>query len=95
MLVDPTHLRSAAQTQGDVGTFVSGMTNGQSMASGGAGMAGLSSEAACQFAANVLDSAASAVHEELTDHSTKLSAAADHYHRMDEEFGRRLRKFAP
>jgi hypothetical protein len=43
----------------------------------------------------MLDTAASAVHEELTDHSTKLSAAADHYHRMDEEFGRRLRKFAP
>ncbi|MDT5075686.1 MAG: hypothetical protein QOJ80_323 [Mycobacterium sp.] len=95
MLVDPTHLRSAAQAQGDVGTFVSGMSNGRSMASGGAGMSGLSSEAACQFAANMLDTAASAVHEELTDHSTKLSAAADHYHRMDEEFGRRLRKFAP
>ncbi|MCW2589116.1 MAG: secretion-associated protein [Mycobacterium sp.] len=95
MLVDPTHLCTAAQAQADVGTFVSGMTNGQSMASGGAGMSGLLSETACQFAGTMFDTAASAVHEELTDHSTKLSAAADHYHRMDEEFGRRLRKFAP
>jgi hypothetical protein len=95
LLVDPTHLRTAAQAQGHVGTFVSGMTNGQSMASGGSGMSGLLSEAACQFAGTLLDTAARAVHEAITDHSTKLSTAADHYHRMDEEFGRRLHKFAP
>jgi hypothetical protein len=95
LLVDPTHLRNAAQAQADVGTFVSAMNNGQSVASGGAGMSGLLSETACQFAGALLDSAASTVHEALTDHSTKLGAAADHYHRMDEEFGRRLRKFAP
>jgi hypothetical protein len=95
LLVDPTHLRKAAQAQADVGTFVSGMTNGQSMASGGADIAGLLSEEACQFAGTLLDTAASTVHEALTDHSTKLETAADHYHRMDEEFGRRLRKFAP
>jgi hypothetical protein len=95
LLVDPTHLRSAAQAQADVGTFVSAMNNGQSVASGGAGMSGLLSQTACQFAAALLDTAASTVLEALTDHSTKLSAAADHYHRMDEEFGRRLRKFAP
>jgi len=95
LLVDPTHLRNAAKAQADVGTFVSGMTNGQSMASGGADMAGLLSETACQFAGTLLDTAASTVHEALSDHSTKLGAAADHYHRMDEEFGRRLRKFVP
>jgi hypothetical protein len=71
------------------------MSNGQSMATGGAGMPGLLSEAACRVAGSILDTAASAIHGELTDHSTKLSAAADHYHRTDEELGRRLRKFAP
>jgi Arc/MetJ family transcription regulator len=70
------------------------MNNGQSVANGGAGMSGLLSQTACQFAGALLDTAASTVHEALTDR-TKLSAAADHYHRMDEEFGRRLRKFAP
>jgi excreted virulence factor EspC (type VII ESX diderm) len=95
LLVDPTHLRTAAEAQVDVGTFVSGMANGQSMATGGAGLPGLLSEAACQFAGTIIDSAAAVAHEELTDHSTKLAAAADHYQRMDEELGQRLRKFAP
>jgi hypothetical protein len=94
LIVDPTHLRDAAQAQAEVSTFVSGMANGQSMASGGADIAGLSSEAACQFAGTVLDSAASAAHGELTDHSEKLTKAANHYHQTDEEFGQRLRKFA-
>jgi hypothetical protein len=92
--VDPTRLRTAAAAQADVGTFVSGMGTGQSMASGGTGMSGLLSEAACQFAGTVFDAAAGAVHDELTAHSTNLSAAADHYRRVDEEFGRRLRKLA-
>jgi hypothetical protein len=92
--VDPAHLRTAAKAQADVGTFVSGMGTGQSMASAGAGMSGLLSESACQFVGAMFDTATSAVHSELTDHSTKLSAAADHYHRMDEELGRRLRKFS-
>jgi hypothetical protein len=78
-----------------MGRFVSAMKSGQSVARGGAWISGLLSEGACQFAGTIFDTAASAVHKELTDHSTKLSAAADHYHRMDEEFGRRLRKFAP
>lgn len=95
MLVDPTHLRTAAQTQADVGTFVSGLTTGQALADGAAGLSGLLSEAACQLAGTVLDSAASSVHDALTDHSTKLIAAAEHYQRMDEEFGRRMRAFAP
>jgi hypothetical protein len=75
--------------------FVSGMSNGQSLTSGGSGMSGLNSEAACQFAGTLLDTAARAAHEALTDHSTKLSTAADHYHRMDEEFGHHLSQFAP
>jgi Excreted virulence factor EspC, type VII ESX diderm len=95
LLVDPTHLRTAAQAQADVGTFVSGMTCGQSMIDGGAGMSGLLIAAACQFAGTMFDTAASTAHEALSDHSTKLGAAADHYLRMDEEFGRRLRMFAP
>ena len=57
-------------------------------------MSGLLSEAACQFAGTLLDTAASTVHEALTDHSTKLGTAADHYRRMDEEFGHRLSTFA-
>jgi hypothetical protein len=56
-------------------------------------MSGLLSETACQFAGTMFDTAASTVHEQLTDHSTKLSAAADYYQRADEEFARRLKTF--
>jgi excreted virulence factor EspC (type VII ESX diderm) len=90
--VDPEHLRTAAAAQAKVGTFVSGMATGQSMASAGTGMAGLLSEGACQFAGTAFDTAASAVHDELAAHTTNLSAAADLYHQTDEDFGRRLRK---
>jgi Excreted virulence factor EspC, type VII ESX diderm len=92
--VDPNRLREAARAQSAVGTFVSGMRTGQSMASAGASMPGLLSEEACRFAGSMFDTAASAVQDELTAHSTNLSAAADRYHRTDEEFGRRLRKVA-
>lgn len=91
--VDPEHMRTAAAAQVNVGTFVSGMATGQSMTTAGSGMSGLLSEGACQFAGAAFDTAAGAVHEELTAHSTKLSAAADLYHRTDEDFGRRLREF--
>jgi hypothetical protein len=90
--VDPRRLREAAHAQAEVSTFVSSMGTGQAMASAGTGMSGLLSEAACQYAGTVFDTAAGAVHDELTAHSANLSAAADHYHRVDEEFGRRLRK---
>lgn len=93
--VNPDSLRNAAQAQTDVGQFVSGMGVGQSMTSAGTGMSGLLSEGACQFAGSIVDSALGAVNEELTTHSSNLSKAADRYHRMDEELGRRLRKFAP
>ena len=92
--VDPERLRRAAAAQTEVGTFVSGMATGQSMASAATGMSGLLSEGACQFAGATFDTAAGAVHEELTAHSTNLSAAADRYHQIDEELGRRLRKIA-
>jgi hypothetical protein len=90
--VDPSRLREAARAQSDVGTFVSGMGNGQAMATAGTGMSGLLTETACQFAGSMFDTAASAVHDELTSHSTNLLAAADRYHRVDEECARRLRK---
>ena len=90
--VDPARLRTAAQAQADVGTFVSGMGTGQSMASAGAGMSGLLTATACQFAGTMFDTAASTVHGELKAHSTNLSAAADQYNQVDEEFARRLRK---
>ena len=92
MRVDPEQLRTAAAAQAKVGTFVSGLAAGQSMASAGTGMSGLLSEGACQFAGATFDTAAGAVHDELEAHSTSLSAAADLYHRTDEDFGRRLRK---
>jgi len=87
-------LCTAAAAQAEVGTFVSGMATGQSMASAGAGMSGLLSEGACQFAGAAFDTAAGKVHAELSAHSTKLSAAADLYQRTDEDFGRRLRKLS-
>jgi flagellar capping protein FliD len=93
--VDPERLRAAAAAQTEVGTFVSGMATGQSITTAGTGMAGLLSEGACQFVGTAFDTAAGAVHEELTAHSTKLTAAADRYHQVDEETGRRLRKLAP
>ena len=94
MRVDPERLRRAAAAQTEVGTFVSGMAMGQSMASAATGMSGLLSEGACQVAGATFDAAAGAVHEELTAHSTKLSAAADRYQQIDEELGRRLGKIA-
>lgn len=93
--VNPESLRNAARAQSEVGDFVSGMSVGQSMNGAGTGVSGLLSEGACQFASSTMDTALGAVHEDLTKHSTNLSTAADHYHRMDEELGRRLRKFAP
>lgn len=93
MQVDPNRLREAALQQADVGSFVSEIGTGQSVASAGTGMSDLLSGTACQFASTMFDTAARAVHEELTNHSTKLSAAADHYQRADEEFARRLKTF--
>jgi hypothetical protein len=57
-------------------------------------MAGLLTETACQFAGSMFDTAASTVHDELTAHSTNLSAAADKYNQVDEQFARRLHKLA-
>lgn len=95
MRVRPDELRTAARAQDDVGAFISGLGVGQSMTSAGAGVSGLLSAGACQFASSIVDTALGAVHEELTKHSTGLSTAADHYSRLDTELGRRLRKFAP
>jgi hypothetical protein len=91
--VDPAKLRTAAQAQADVGTFVSSMATGQLMMSATGSGSGLHSEAACQFAGTMFDTVASTVHEELTAHSTNLSSAADQYLRVDDEYARRLRKF--
>jgi hypothetical protein len=92
--VDPVRLRTAAANQSEVGEFVSGMGTGQSMASAGGGVTGLLSGDACNYAGTLLDAATTTVHEELTAHSTNLSAAADLYHRADEELGNRLKKIA-
>ncbi|MEV0669363.1 type VII secretion target [Mycobacterium sp. NPDC050441] len=91
--VNPESLRNAARAQADVGEFVSGLGAGQSLDSAGAGVAGLLSEGACQFAGSTVDTALSAVRDDLTKHADKLSTAADRYHGIDEEFGRRLRRF--
>ena len=91
--VNPESLRTAARAQTDVGEFVSGLGAAQSLHAAGTGVSGLLSEGACQFTSSIVDSALNAVHEDLTKHSDNLSNAADRYHRMDEEFGRRLRRF--
>ncbi|WP_234792605.1 type VII secretion target [Mycolicibacterium fortuitum] len=91
--VNPESLRSAARSQHEVGNFVSGMGVGQSMTNAGTGVSGLLSEDACRFASSTIETALGAVHQDLTKHSNSLSTAADHYLRMDEEFGRRLRRF--
>lgn len=92
--VDPARLRTAAEAQAEVGAFVSGMSTGRAITNAVGSGAGLLSESACQFAATTFDAAAGTVHEELTAHSTNLSAAADRYHRTDEDFARRLRTIA-
>jgi hypothetical protein len=89
--VNPDQLLKVAAAQEAVATFVSGLGAGQPMASAGTGMSGLLIEQACQFAGSTFDTAARAVHDELTSHSTNLAAAADQYLRTDEQFGRRLR----
>jgi Excreted virulence factor EspC, type VII ESX diderm len=93
--VDPAQLRAAAAAHANVSAFVSSMGAGQSMATAGTDMSGLLSEGACLFAGTVLDTEASAVHDELTTHAKNLATAADHYHQTDERLGRRLRTFAP
>jgi hypothetical protein len=92
--VNPESLRTAARTQADVGEFVSSLGAGQSLNSAGTGVSGLLSEGACQFASSMVDTALNAVREDLSKHSENLSTAAEHYRRMDEEFGRRLRRFS-
>jgi Excreted virulence factor EspC, type VII ESX diderm len=92
--VDPDRLRASAAAQHDVSAFVGGLAIGQSMATAGAGMAGLQSEAACRLAANLFDTAAGVVSQELTTHAKNLTTAAEHYQRADEELGRRLRQIA-
>ena len=69
------------------------MAAGQSLTGATATGSSLLSEAACQFAATMFDTAAGTVHEELTAHSTNLSSAADQYLRVDDEYARRLREF--
>lgn len=90
--VDPERLRRAARTQAEVSTFVSAMAVGQTLTTAGSGLPGFQSEAACGLAGSIFDAASTAVHDELSTHSTRLSAAADQYHRMDGELGRRLHK---
>jgi hypothetical protein len=91
--VDPAHLHAAAQAQADVATAVAGLRPGESMAHAGAGMAGLMSGDACHALGSIVEEAVSGVHEQLSTHATNLSTAADHYHRMDEQLGERLRRF--
>jgi Excreted virulence factor EspC, type VII ESX diderm len=94
LAVNPDHLRRSAAAQHDVSGFVAGLAAGQSLTIAGAGMTGLESDAACQFAGTLFDTAAGAVKEELTTHANNLTTAADHYQRADEELGRRLRQIA-
>lgn len=93
--VDPEALRKSAAAQVSVRDAVSELDAAQSISGAGAGVTGLTTEGACQFASSVVGSALSAVREDLTAHSSSLSTAADHYHRADVELGRRLRTFAP
>jgi hypothetical protein len=89
--VDPDRLRTAAQAQTGVGSAVSGLGTGASLITAGSGMVGLTVEEACRVAGDLFDTATTAVHDELTAHSDKLSAAADQYHRMDADLSRRVR----
>ncbi|OPX12991.1 hypothetical protein B1790_01985 [Mycobacterium sp. AT1] len=91
--VRPDQLRAAASVQAEIGSFLSSMRSGASVADAGTGMAGLLTEGACRSVSVLLDSAASVVHQELADHADKLTAAANHYRGTDEELGRRLAKF--
>lgn len=88
--VDPERLRAAAAAQADVGTYVSGMHAGRSVADAVSAMPGLFSGEACRAVAALLDGAATAAGADLTEHAQRLSRAADNYHQTDSEAGRRL-----
>ena len=92
--VDPDHVKSAASAQSEVAAFVGAMQPGSSMSAAAGGMSELQTANACDFIGSVFDSAASTVSRELADHADKLSTAANRYGALDEELGRRLRKFS-
>lgn len=92
--VDPPRLVAAASAEGEVGAFVAAMAAGQSLAEAASGVSRLRSGAAIEFAASAIDKVSAAIHEELTAHAAKLSAAADMYRRTDEGLGRRLGQIA-
>jgi len=92
--VDPSVLREVAANQESVSAFVSQMAAGNTMSSAATAMTGLSSGAACVFVGTVLDTVAGTVGQQLSTHSTRLAAAADMYHRADEELGRRLKRLS-
>ena len=90
MKVDPEQLRRTAAAERDTSGFITGMQTGQSMTAAGAGLSGLQSAQACQFAGTQFDSAATAIGDELTTHSANLSTAAAEYQQTDEQLARRL-----
>ena len=92
--VDPSRLVAAASAEGEVGAFVAAMGAGRSLAEGAAAMSQLRSGAVLHYAASTIDEAAAALHHGLTEHSAKLTAAADLYRHADERLGRRLGEIA-
>jgi Excreted virulence factor EspC, type VII ESX diderm len=88
--VTPARLRDVAARQSEIGSFMTGLAVGTELSSAGAGLPGLASSAACDFAGSVIDQFHSAVGDELSDHSDKLNIAADRYANTDAELGRRL-----
>lgn len=92
--VDPAGLRAAAAAQADVGAFVSGMGIGQLLRSAANAMSGLRCGEACEGAGTAFDEVGCTVNDELSEHSDRLSAAADRYRDTDNELGRRLGELA-
>ncbi len=94
MRVDPDRVTSAASAQSGVAAFLGGMQPGASMAAAAGALPGFRTSQACGVVGSVFDAAVSTVSRELADHADKLSTAADRYRALDEELGRRLRRFA-
>ena len=90
--INSESLRSAARAEAATGEFVSGLGADALLTDAGTAVSGLLSEGACQFAGSVVGAALSAVGDDLSTHSAKLSTAADSYQGADEEFGRRLHR---
>ena len=92
--VAPSRLRTVAEQESAVGSFLSGMAVGTSLSAAAGALPDLASGEACELAGAVVDEFHRVIGGELSDHADRVGTAADRYATTDAELGRRLAKFA-